>query len=81
MRLHPGLDDRARGGDLIVRYQTNAGWDTDELLDALVLLLKQRGELHEITARLDAIAERQMELEASIGWKATTPEGDLNDGT
>lgn len=73
MRLQPELDNKARGEDLIARYQTNVGWTTNELLDVLVLLLKQRGDFHEITARLDGIAERQMELEASIGWNATTP--------
>ena len=81
MRLQPELDNKARGEDLLVRYQTNVGWNINELLDVLVLLLKQRGDFHEITARLDGIAERQMELEASIGWEATTPEGGLNDGT
>jgi len=52
--------------ELLSRYEWNVGWNTETLLEVLVGLLTQKGEITEIVSHLDAIAEQEAEIYAGM---------------
>lgn len=58
------------GERLLSRYEWNVGWDAEALLDVMVGLLVQRGDIDEVVAHLDAFAEQEVEAYAGLSKEA-----------